>query len=129
MKKISFCISAALILAFGTGSALAQSSGNFTYNAGTLTACTLNNNGSISGGEQCKMSCTIDASGVSTCVDATGTCAGHAVAGIKTSSGNGNVFVVRPSAVIGLLTDVTVSSKQAGALLGGVSSSALAGVN
>jgi len=49
---------------------------------------------------------------------------GNAVAGIKTSSGNGNVFVIRPSAVIGLLTDVTVSSKQSTA-----SSSALAGVN
>ena len=49
---------------------------------------------------------------------------GNAVAGIKTSSGSGNVFVVRPSAVIGLLTDVTVSSKQTTA-----SSSALAGVN
>jgi hypothetical protein len=54
---------------------------------------------------------------------------GNAVAGIKTSSGNGNVFVVRPSAVIGLLTDVTVSSKQSGSSTGAVSSSALAGVN
>lgn len=49
---------------------------------------------------------------------------GNAVAGIKTSSGNGNVFVIRPSAVIGLLTDVSLSSKQQVA-----SSSALAGVN
>jgi hypothetical protein len=54
---------------------------------------------------------------------------GNAVAGIKTSSGNGNVFVIRPSAVIGLLTDVTVSSKQSGSSTGAVSSSALAGVN
>jgi hypothetical protein len=53
---------------------------------------------------------------------------GNAVAGIKTNSGNGNVFVVRPSAVIGLLTDVTVSSKQQGTT-NGVSSSALAGVD
>jgi hypothetical protein len=54
---------------------------------------------------------------------------GNAVAGIKTSSGNGNVFVVRPSAVVGLLTDVTVSSNQKGSAAGGVSSSALAGVD
>jgi hypothetical protein len=55
---------------------------------------------------------------------ATASCIGHTDVGIKTSSGNGNVFVVRPSAVIGLLTDVTVSSKQTTA-----SSSAFAGVD
>lgn len=54
---------------------------------------------------------------------------GNAVAGIKTSSGSGNLFVVRPSAVIGLLTDVTVSSNQKGSNAGSVSSSALAGVD
>ena len=37
-----------------------------------------------------------------------GACIGGLQAGIKTNSGSGNVFVVRPSAVIGLLTDVTV---------------------
>jgi hypothetical protein len=52
------------------------------------------------------------------------TCIGSTNVAIKTSSGNGNVFVVRPSAVIGLLTDVTVSSKQTTA-----SSSAFAGVD
>jgi len=62
-------------------------------------------------------------------VPQSGQCIGNAVAGIKTSSGNGNVFVVRPSAVIGLLTDVTVSSNQKGSSTGAVSSSALAGVN
>ncbi|PYR49883.1 MAG: hypothetical protein DMF89_11090 [Acidobacteria bacterium] len=36
---------------------------------------------------------------------------------------------MRPSAVVGLLTDVTVSSKQTGSSTGGVSSSALAGVD
>src|SRR5262249_3909849 len=41
-----------------------------------------------------------------------GTCVGNAIASIKTNSGNGNVFDVRVSAVIGLLTDVTVTSKQ-----------------
>ena len=55
-------------------------------------------------------------------------CGGNFYAGIKTSSGAGNVFVVRPSLVVGLLTDVTVSSKQV-TTTGTVSSSALAGVN
>jgi hypothetical protein len=52
------------------------------------------------------------------------TCIGKTNVTIKTSSGKGNVFVVTPSAVIGLLTDVTVSSKQTTAI-----SSALAGVD
>lgn len=55
-----------------------------------------------------------------------GACAGSLQAGIKTNSGNGNVFVVRPSAVIGLLTDVTVA-KNASIDIG--TSSALAGVD
>ncbi|HZC46851.1 MAG TPA: hypothetical protein VE243_10260, partial [Candidatus Acidoferrum sp.] len=59
---------------------------------------------------------------------ATGMCIGTTDVAIKTSSGTGNVFVVTPSAVIGLLTDVTVSSKQT-ATLGVVSSSAFAGVD
>lgn len=112
-----------------TGVAYGQASGSFSYASGGPTACTMDNNGNISGGAQCVSSCTIDANGVSTCVPQSGECGGTAVAGIKTSSGNGNVFVVRPSAVIGLLTDVTVSSKQSGSAVGGVSSSALAGVN
>ena len=53
-------------------------------------------------------------------------CAGSIQAGIKTNSGSGNVFLIRPSAVIGLLTDVTVSSK--GTVSIGTSS-ALAGVD
>src|SRR5712664_421463 len=52
------------------------------------------------------------------------TCIGDTHVSIKTSTGKGNVFVVRPSAVIGLLTDVTVNSKQTTA-----SSSAFAGVD
>jgi hypothetical protein len=112
--------------------AFAQSSGNFTY--GTQTSnkngtCSLMTNGHIAGGEQCVSSCTINALGVSSCTTQSGTCMGHAVAGIKTNSGSGNIFNVVVSAVIGLLTDVTVSSKQAGSTLGAVSSSALAGAN
>jgi hypothetical protein len=54
-----------------------------------------------------------------------GNCIGSTDVGMKTNSGNGNVFVVRPSAVIGLLTDVTVSSKQTQP----ATSSAFAGVD
>jgi hypothetical protein len=43
---------------------------------------------------------------------------------MKTNSGSGNVFVVTPSAVIGLLTDATISSKQTNS-----TSSAFAGVD
>lgn len=51
-------------------------------------------------------------------------CVGHTDVAIKTNSGNGNVFDVRPSAVIGLLTDATISSKQTTA-----TSSSFAGVD
>ena len=54
------------------------------------------------------------------------TCIGGFTAGIKTSGGSGNVFVIRPSAVIGLLTDASIGSK--GTTVIG-SSSALAGVD
>jgi hypothetical protein len=47
---------------------------------------------------------------------------------MKTSSGNGNVFLVRPAAVIALLTDVTLNSKQT-SVNGAISSSAYAGVD
>ena len=53
-------------------------------------------------------------------------CIGGFSAGIKTSGGSGNVFVIRPSAVIGLLTDASIGSK--GTTVIG-SSSALAGVD
>jgi len=113
--------------------AFAQSSGNFSYattgNGEHPIACTMDSGGNITGGFTCVSSCTIDANGDSTCTPQSGQCMGNAVAGIKTSSGNGNVFVVRPSAVVGLLTDVTLSSNQKGSGSGAVSSSALAGVN
>lgn len=124
MTRNLVCVVALCLLV--AGAVYGQSSGNFTYstNANSVTACTLNDNGRITGGEQCSMNCTLNPDGTSTCTPISGTCVGHAVAGIKTSSGSGNVFVVRPSAVVGLLTNVTVSSKQANA-----SSSALAGAN
>ncbi len=90
--------------------AFAQSSGNFTYgNTGGTVHCVLNSNGTITGGATCAQS--------STCVGTTCTivpdpdardCDGTLAAGIKTNSGAGNVFVIQPSAVIGLLTNVTV---------------------
>lgn len=125
MKKY---VSRALLLGLVAGASFAQSSGNFSYGTGP-TACTMDQNGVISGGEVCQMSCSIDATGNSTCTPMSGTCGGHAVAGIKTSSGAGNVFVVRPSAVVGLLTDLTLSSTQKGSSSAAVSSSALAGAD
>lgn len=127
--RTTSCI--AVIVFLCTTLAFAQSSGNFSYGTSpqNQTGCVLQSNGNITGGEQCQMSCNIDASGNSTCTAANGTCMDHAVAGIKTSAGAGNIFDIRPSAVIGLLTDVTVSSKQSGSSTGAVSSSALAGVD
>jgi hypothetical protein len=128
MKKLCLILAVAVLTPV---LASAQSSGSFSYatTGNNFVGCTLSNNGTISGGYQCQSSCTIDSSGVSTCTPQSGECMGTAVAGIKTNSGNGNLFVVRPSAVVGLLTDVTVSSKQQGSTIGGVSSSALAGVD
>jgi hypothetical protein len=109
--------------------AFAQSSGNFTYgsNGGGSTHCVLNSNGSITGGQTCSSSCTADASGNITCTgQGTDQCIGSYAVGIKTNSGAGNVFVMRPSAVIGLLTDVSL---QKSSTLNVGSSSALAGVD
>jgi hypothetical protein len=55
-------------------------------------------------------------------------CIGNTDVTMKTSSGNGNVFVVRPAAVVALLTDVTLNSKQQNTS-GVVSSAAYAGVD
>src|SRR5215469_3076708 len=128
MKRLLFILA---IVVLTPVLAFAQSSGNFSYGTtgNNYVGCTLSSGGAISGGFECQQSCTLNPDGTSSCTTASGQCMGNAVAGIKTSSGNGNVFVVRPSAVIGLLTDVTVSSNQKGGTTGGVSSSALAGVD
>ena len=128
MQKVLLVL-ACLFLAAGAASA--QSSGNFSYatTGNNSVGCTLNNGGSISGGFQCQSSCTLNLDGTSSCTAQSGECMGNAVAGIKTSSGSGNLFVVRPSAVIGLLTNASVSSTQKGSGSGAVSSSALAGVD
>jgi len=130
--KFSNLLCAAALSVLVPGAVFAQSSGDFSYSttgSDKTTGCTMDSGGNISGGQQCQASCSIDANGVSTCVPQSGNCMGNAVVGIKTSSGAGNVFVVRPSAVIALLTDVTVNSNQKGNAAGVVSSFALAGVN
>jgi hypothetical protein len=155
MRQFVYLTLALLVAISATGTALAQSSGNFTYgtNATSNTACVMDSKGVISGGvSSCSVSagssnfaCTNDSDCTSilgsnsgaTCVGGfctlpnTGTagCIGSVNAGIKTSSGSGNVFLARVSAVIGLLTDVTLSSKQTANATGTVSSSALAGID
>jgi len=86
------------ILILAATVALAQSSGSFNFNS-AQTACT-------------------DTSGLL----GTGVSVPALKTTLKVSSGNGNVLVIRPSAVVGLLTDVTVNSKNA-------TSSSQAGVN
>jgi hypothetical protein len=119
-----------VVLALVAGPTFAQSSGNFTYGNTGNTHCVLNDNGRIRGGSTCsqKSVCTADASGATVCTIVPGDqdCAGSLSAGIKTSNGAGNVFVIRPSAVIGLLTDVTV---QKSATINVGTSSAMAGVD
>lgn len=107
------------IVALTATFAAAQSSGNFTYSStGNTVNCQLNNgNGAISGGFTCHSSCT---AGV--CAPQSGTCLGSFSAGIKTNSGAGNVFDIRPSMVIGLLTDVSIDKEFQ-------TSSSFAGVN
>jgi len=90
-------------------------------------ACSLLNNPCTALGEACDL---VDGY----CTDSgicSGTakkiCTGMTDVTIKTSSGNDNVFLVRPAAVVALLTDVTVNSKQNPG--GIVSSSAYSGVD
>lgn len=128
MQRVLLALACLCLLA---GVASAQSSGNFSYatTGQNFVGCTVDSNsGQISGGFQCQSQCTLNPDGTSTCSTQAGECMGNAVAGIKTSSGNGNVFVVRPSALVALLTDVTVSNQQK-ATNGAVSSSAYAGVD
>jgi hypothetical protein len=95
MKTITTVLA---VLALATTMAFAQSSGSFNYNI-AQTACT-------------------DTSGLL----GTGVSVPALKTTMKVSSGNGNVLLIRPSAVVGLLTDVTVNSKNS-------TSSAQAGVN
>ena len=79
-----------LIASFAPRAALAQSSGSYNYNYDS-TACT-DVSGALGGGTE---------------NDALQTT-------MKVSSGNGVGIVVRPSAVVGLLTDVSLSGKFGG---------------
>lgn len=101
---MKFC-SLFTVALLATTMAFAQSSGSFNWTDTPLKCILDSSTGALSGG----------AAGL-TLLKTT----------MKTSSGNGNAFVIRPSAVVGLLTDVTVSSKQGGST---VSSSAQAGVD
>ena len=125
--------SVTVAIAFATltaAPALAQSSGNFTYGSnGGTTHCVLQSGGNITGGQTCQQNCTLQADGTVACTgDGQGSdlCVGGFGVGIKTSSGAGNVFVMRPSAVVGLLTDVSLA-KNSTTSIG--TSSALAGVD
>src|SRR5213593_3119200 len=129
--KRNFCFVVLLTIALllGVGTVYAQSSGSFSYGYTGTTHCVLNNDGTgtINGGAICSQqsgsSCMTSADCLlpgQTCIvpprETTGqcgvvqtepqTCNGGLHAGIKTNGGSGNVFLIRPSAVIGLLTDV-----------------------
>src|SRR5262245_22895471 len=131
MKMLIRIMVVAALGALVTAPAFAQSSGNFTYGSnGGHTHCVLSSNGNITGGQICQENCTLQPDGTIQCAgdgQGSGLCVGGFSVGIKTNGGNGNVFVMRPSAVIGLLTDVGLSSKNT--TLSAGSSSALAGVD
>jgi hypothetical protein len=126
MKKLVFALAVA---ALAPCLANAQSSGSFSYGNTGGTHCVLNgNNGAITGGATCSSGTDCTALGCTPIPAATGNvCGGTINAGIKTNSGSGNVFDVRPSAVIGLLTDVAVQKNSSGVNTG--TSSAFAGVD
>lgn len=128
MRKAFLILAVAVLL---PALAKSQSSGNFTYGSnGGTTHCVLNDGGSITGGQICQENCTADPiTGVVSCTgdgQGSGLCVGGFAVGIKTNSGSGNVFDIRPSAVIGLLTDVSL---QKSSTVDVGTSSALAGVD
>ena len=118
----------AVTLTVASRPAFAQSSGNFTYGSnGGSTHCVLQSGGQIIGGQLCESNCALQPDGTVACTgQGSDLCVGGFSVGIKTNSGAGNVFVMRPSAVIGLLTDVSLT-KTSLASVG--TSSALAGVD
>jgi hypothetical protein len=125
MKKSILILAIAAVL---PALADAQSSGSFTYGNTGGTHCVLNgNNGAITGGSTCSSGTDCTSLGCTPIPDTSGNvCGGTINAGIKTNSGSGNVFDVRPSAVIGLLTDVSL---QKSSTVNVGTSSAYAGVD
>jgi hypothetical protein len=126
-RKIFFVLGA---ISLCTAVAVGQASGNFTYGSnGGSTHCVLQQGGNITGGQICQQNCTVQADGSVSCSgngNGSNLCVGGFGVGIKTSSGAGNVFDIRPSAVVGLLTDVSLQ-KSSTTDIG--TSSALAGVD
>jgi hypothetical protein len=101
MKRIASIFAVAAVIAIFGSQALAQSSGSANY-AGDTTACT--DIGGLLGG-------------------------GTSVTALKTtlhmSSGNGNTIYVRPSAVTGLLTDLSISGTFQGGTKSGSAQAAI----
>ena len=104
MKKTMLVATIFVIAALNAPVGFAQSSGSFNFASLPMQCVVNSSNGALTGG----------VGGTVTSLKTT----------MKTSSGNGNVFVINPSAVVGLLTNVTISSKQTTA-----STSAQAGVD
>src|SRR5258706_2958377 len=104
MTKMMFAVTVFMITALAAPVGFARSSGSFNYASLPMQCVVNSSNGALTGG----------VGGTVTSLKTT----------IKTSSGNGNVFVVNPSAVVGLLTNASISSKQASA-----STSSQAGVD
>ena len=93
MKKMTLVATLFVIATLIAPAAFAQSSGSFNFASLPLQCVVNSSTGALTGG----------VGGTVTSLKTT----------MKTSSGNGNVFVINPSAVVGLLTNVTISSKQA----------------
>src|SRR5713226_10764751 len=100
-RFVSFLVISILIVTFGSGLSFAQSSGSFNFSADTLSCTDIG--GTLGGGT------------TKTALKTT----------MKVSSGNGVALVIRPSAVVGLLTNLSLSGKLGGGISTG---SAQAGV-
>ena len=88
----------ALALSLTPGSALAQSSGNFSA-SGTAVACAIGAGGSFEGSPGV---CDVTIGSTTQC--------GVLDVNISTSSGSGNTLLIRPSLVTGLFTDTKIST-------------------
>ncbi len=91
-RFVSFLVISILIVTFGSGLSFAQSSGSFNFSADTLSCTDIG--GTLGGGT------------AKTALKTT----------MKVSSGNGVALVIRPSAVVGLLTNLSLSGKAGEAL-------------